>query len=205
MSLGYNDLNDLIQNQRALAELVHDIKDHYDEFQKDIEFARAVDAKIQQLNTQMTTTLNNFEARISDNDIRIRNMVNQLQKDAQDLKDWIDTWKAEFVIDADGHPTQVSELLKAIVNVQDLILSGQLRPDGTRTDSMAGLENRLRVLESKSPPLVIYPDGEDNDIPITRRLPGVLYGRITNQVTDIESGQVIKISPYLQGVIVDND
>lgn len=203
MSIGYNDLNDLIQNQRALAELVYGIKSHYDEFQSDIEYAKEVDAKIQQLSKEMTDTLDAFEIKISDGSDKINSMVKQLQDDAKALKEWIDDWKDTFVIDADGHPTQVAELLKGIVNVQNLILSGELRADGTRTDSMAGLEDRLRVLEAKSPPLVIYPDGEENDIPITDRLPGVLYGRITNEVTDIESGQVIKISPYLQGVVVD--
>lgn len=205
MSLSYNDLNDLIQNQRALAELVNDIKEHYDAFQTDIEFARSVDAKIQQLNTDMTATMDRFSGQMADLDTRMQTMLTQLQADAQTMKDTINEWMSALQIDAEGHPAQVSKLVGDIVYLTNLVLKGVELPDHTWTGGMEDLNERLKALEARNPSLVIYEDGPENDIPITERLSGVLYGRKTNQVTDIQSGQVIKISPYMQGVIVEDD
>lgn len=213
MSLGYNDLNDLIQNQRALAELVYSIREHYDEFEEDADFVREVNEKIQELNQSMTDKMDIFNGRMSDLDDQMQAMMLKLQNDAKDLKEWIDGWKAEFVIDANGHPTQVEEIMSAIINIQDRVLNGK---DNDASTSMDGMNDRLKELEKRNPSLVLWSQDIDTpsdkrhpnaiyaeDIPITERVNGVLYGRITNQVTDIESGQVIKISPYLQGVVTD--
>lgn len=201
MSLGYNDLNDLIQNQRALAELVHGIKEHYDEMKSDIEYVREVDQKIQQLNADMTETMDRFSESMSELDGRMKDELAKLKVEAQKVKDMLTV----LVNDADGNPRHLETLINEVAHLIDLVARGVLKPDGTYTGGMEDLDNRLIELEKRSPAIVIYEDGEENDIPVSDRVSGVLYGRKTNKVTDIQSGQAIKISPYLQGVVVGDE
>lgn len=218
MSLGYNDLNDLIQNQRALAELVYNIREHYDEFEEDAEFVKEVNEKIQELNQSMTDKMDVFNSRMSDLDDQMQAMMTQLQNDAQDLKDQTKMWMDALQVDSDNNPKSLTKLVGDIDYLTGLITDGFELTNGEHTGGLESMHNRLTELEKRNPSLVLWSQDVDapsdkrhpnaiyaEDIPLTERVEGVLYGRITNQVTDIESGQVIKISPYLQGVVTDEN
>lgn len=197
MSLGYSDLQDLIQNQRALAEMVNQIKSKYDEFEIDIDFAKELDGKLHEMNATLTTTLSNFDTRIADSDARMKKAL----QDAKDTADTLASYVNTLQLNSDEGPVTIQHLVSVIEVMTTLVYKGVEQPDGTWTGGLEDLWARLEALEEKSPPLVIMRDGED--IPVEDRVDGVLYGRVTSEVTDIESGQVIKISPYLQGVVVD--
>lgn len=201
MSKGYNDLNDLIQNQRALAELVHEINGKYILLQTDMEYAKELDGRLKNLNDEMTKVLDDFDERISASDTAMKEALEELQTNAAELKESTKKWVDALQVDSDGDPTQISKLVEDIVYLTNLVFKGTEKSPGVWTGGLRDLESRIETLESKSPSLVIMEENEE--IPIEERVKGVLYGRKTSQVTDIESGQAIKISPYLQGVIVD--
>lgn len=224
MAFSYNDLNDLIQNQRALAELVGEIKANYDAFQTDINYVREVDARIQQLNSEMTTIMNNFSTQMSNLDGRMTNMLAELQASKDNLEAELNRCYEALKFDATKNPASLDKLIDDIAYLHNRIARGVLKDPSldpndpnSYTGGMDNLLDRIKGLERKSPPIVLYDTTENvpddkkksyihyGDIPVTDRVEGQFYGRVTNQVTDIESGQVIKISPYLQGVVVGED
>ena len=64
---------------------------------------------------------------------------------------------------------------------------------------MIDILNRVVDLEARTPTIQIAEEGME--VPIENRLDGVLYGKVTDEVRDIEKGQAIYISPSLQGVV----
>ena len=200
MSLGYNDLQDLIQNQRALAELVNLVKAEYDIVLEDIDFAKELEKRIDNLNTSMETILTDFDERIAASDERMEEALKAVETNAQELKDAAEQWVSTLEATADGQYT-VQSLYNHISQLQTLVSKG-IYDEETKTWS-GGLEElykRLADLEERTPSIVITEEG--TTILLADRLEGVLYGTITETVRDIGSGQTVKISPSLQGVIV---
>lgn len=200
MTLGYNDLNDLIQNQRALAELVNKIKDQYDLVQDDINFARELDTRINTLSKSMETVLKDFDTRIAESDQQMVKALEEVKKNAQELKDAADKWVSTLEATGDGAYT-VQRLVGHISSLHTLVEQGIQDEHGNWTGGLKELYERLAIVESKTPSIKIMPEG--TDVAMEDRLEGVLYGRITDQVTDNGVNQALRISPYLQGIIIN--
>lgn len=200
MTYIYNDLQDLIQNQRALAELVHSVNDKYNIVLDDINFAKDLETRINSLNESMQTILNDFDTRIAESDERMETALRAVETNAQELKDAAEQWVNTLNATSDGQYT-VQSLYNAIANLNTLVSKGIY--DDETSQWSGGLEElytRLATLEKKTPGIVIMEYG--TNIPEENRIEDVLYGKITNKVSDIGAGQTVKISPYLQGVIV---
>lgn len=202
MSLAYDDLQDLIQNQRALAELVQKVKDQYDVVVDDINFAKELETRIDALNTSMESVLNDFDERIAESDTKMEEALELVKANAQELKDsteaWVNTLKAT---DGSGNSIgTIQQLVSAIETMTTLVYQGVY--DTTTGKYCGGIEelyDRVKTLETKVPTVLIMKEGME--VSEEDRIEDVLYGKITNEVRDIEAGQAIKISPYLQGIV----
>lgn len=200
VEVGYDDLKDLIQNQRALAELVAKMKADYDTVKNDMDFAREVNDKINDLNNSMQTVLDNYNRRITESEDAAKNMIASVTNNAEQLKN-----EAEEIVNTlQVNGTYSFTLLNDNISALTTLVRGSgdyLEGDtqGNRTNGMVDLLNRVQTLEAKTPSIQIADEG--TEILLTDRLDGVLYGKITDEVRDIEKGQTIKISPSLQGVV----
>lgn len=197
-TLGYNDLLDLIQNQRALAELVAKIKTDYQTVIDDVEFAKDLDTRLQELNESMQNVLDNFDRRIAESDSRMQEALDEVTENAETLKR-----KAQEIVDTlTVNGTQSFSLLEAEMRqILDIVkgTGDYIDDDGNKENGMIDILNRVKSLEERDPSIQIAAEG--TEIPIEDRLEGVLYGKITDEVRDIEKGQAIYISPSLQGVV----
>ena len=196
--VGYNDLLDLIQNQRVLAEFVAKINADYQTVINDVEFARELDSRIQNLNTSMQTVLDNFDRRISESDLEMREALIQVTTNAEALK----TQAQQIVDTLTVNGTQSFSLLEAEMRQILDIVKGTgdfIHSNGNKKNGMVDILNRVVDLEARTPTIQIAEEG--TEVSISDRLDGVLYGKITDEVRDIEKGQAIYISPSLQGVV----
>lgn len=201
MSLSYNDLQDLIQNQRALAEMVHAVNEKYNIVLEDIEFAKELETRIGSLNESMQAILDDFDARIAESDERMEEALKTVEANAKELKDAAERWVSTLEATSDGEYT-VQSLYDHISKLNTLVSKG-IYDEETKewSGGLVELYERLEAVERKTPGIVIMEYG--TDILEKDREEGVLYGKLTNEVTDIGTGQAVKISPYLQGVIVN--
>ena len=201
MSLTYNDLQDLIQNQRALAEMIHSVNEKYDVVLEDIEFAKELETRINSLNESMQTVLDDFDSRIAESDERMEEALRTVETNAQQLKDAAEQWVNTLNATSGGTYT-VESLYHHISKLETLVSKG-IYDEETKdwSGGLVELYERLETIERKTPGIVIMEMG--TNVPLTEREEGVLYGKLTNEVTDIGTGQSVRISPYLQGVIVD--
>lgn len=197
-TLGYNDLLDLIQNQRALAELVAKVKTDYQTVINDVAFARDLDSRIQNLNTSMQTVLDNFDRRIAESDTNMKNALTQVTNNANALKqqaqDMVNTLTVNGTQSFSLLEAEMRQILDIVKGTGDLIDA-----QGNKKDGMIDILHRVETLEARDPSIKIAAEG--TEIPLVDRLDGILYGKVTDEVRDIEKGQAIYISPSLQGVV----
>lgn len=197
-TLGYNDLMDLIQNQRALAELVAKIKMDYNDVMDDMDFARNLDTRIKNLNTSMQTVLDDFDNRIAQSDEDMKAALQEVKTNAENLK----TQAQEMVDTLTVNGTTSFALLTSTMMELFNIVKGTgeyIDNDANKENGMIDILHRVESLEARTPTIQIAPDGEV--IPVIDRLEGVLYGKITQELRDIGKYAALKLSPSLQGVI----
>ena len=197
-TLGYNDLLDLIQNQRALAELVATIKTDYQTVINDVEFAKDLDSRLQNLNASMQTVLDNFDKRIAESDTKMKEALTQVTNNANSLKqqaqEMVDTLTVNGTQSFSLLEAEMRQILDIVKGTGDLIDN-----DGNKENGMIDILNRVEELERRDPSIQIAAEG--TEVLLVDRLDGVLYGKITDEVRDIEKGQASYISPSLQGVV----
>lgn len=200
MSYKYSDQNDLIQNQRALAELVGQINDQFTRIRDD-GFADKFDAELKKLqadlNKLVTDCTNITNTHATEMSTTITNIENRISTLSSRLNDIMAT-----LLNLDNNSVvSLNELVGRFSSLETLLYgehdeNGHFKPE-------TGMRYRFDEVEKRVPSIVIHPE-EDHVFTSEEQalmVDGVLYGRITDQVRDIEVGAAVKISPYLQGVI----
>lgn len=180
----YNDLYDLIQNQRILAEQVWGINADYEKIKEDIEFAKTLETRINELDTTLTTTLAEFDQKISQSDDEFKKSVEDLKAVADELKK-----NAESFANIATSTQDFAVLLDELYYIKSFRTSWD--------DVMA----RIAELELQCNSIIIMEKG--HEVPVEERRDHILYGKITDELRDFELGLGLKLSPFLQGVIVD--
>ena len=209
MAFQYKDTNDLIQNQRALAELVGLINEKFD-LSEDI--AKELTDKLNALQTSVDAYIAACNKNVSDHTTDMQDELDTLTNRIKDMETWINS--LGNIIVNPSEPAKEQETLGQLLG-QISYLVGLL--EGYKSESTGewvdGWIPRVDRMEKRFPTIQIFEndiarDSNGNQIhaagcatPIADRYPEVLYGVKTEVVPDYKEGTNVKISPYLQGVI----
>mgnify|MGYP001061725779 FL=1 len=200
MARFYDDANDLIQNQRALAELVGIINERYD---LDENVANEITTRLNKLKEDVDKFIAdcnaNTETHAATTKSRLDELNNQLTAALNKLHEIAEKY---VVLDPDEAGIYTIEMFVTIASSVQTEILGYTADDGVT--HVPGLKEKVAALEKKVPSIVIF---EENDPRLTDpmfvREDNVLYGVITDQVRNIETGANLRISPFLQGVVRD--
>lgn len=200
MSLQYKDQNDLIQNQRALAELVGQINDQFTRI-RDEGFAEKFDNDLKKLQADLDKLVTDCMNTTTDHANDTNNVISNMETRIDTLSSRLNDIMATLLNLDNNSVVSLNELVGRFSSLETLLYgehdeNGYFKPE-------TGISYRFDEVEKRVPSIVIHPE-EDHAFTSEEQqlmVDGVLYGRITDQVRDIEVGAAVKISPYLQGVI----
>ena len=180
--LHYDDLQDLIQNQRALAQMVYGIDVDYTKIEEDIAYVKEIEQRIAMLDANLTAKLEHYDQQFDQSDQAIRENLETVRQMAEELK-----INAEHFANVASSTRDFAELLDELYYIKSF-----------RTE-WADTMDRIDQLEIQCHSIILMEPG--NEIPVSERRPNVYYGKITDEVRDVMAGQAIRLGPNLQGVV----
>lgn len=180
--LHYDDLHDLIQNQRALAQMVYGIDVDYKKIEEDIEHVKDIEQRISDLDANLSAKLTHYDQQFDQSDQAIRENLEAVRQMADELKE-----NAEHFATVASSTRDFAELLDELYYIKSF-----------RTEWSDTME-RLDEIEIQCNSIILMEPG--NEIPVSERRENVYYGKITDEVRDVMAGQAIKLGPNLQGVV----
>lgn len=189
MAFQYKDTNDLIQNQRALAELVGVINEKFD---LDEGIANTLTAKLNDLQASVDAYIASCNSSTNTHRESIQRDINTLNSQLADLK----TECARLLSTCTTLGTDDQDLLLGTITFIASEIRGYNDEHNVYHEGIRSIVDRI---DARFPTIQIFEQGA---VPVEAdRYPEVLYGEITTEVKDFEAGSEVRISPYLQGVI----
>lgn len=214
MAYNYDDSKDLIQNQRAMAELTSQIIEKFD-LTGDV--ATTLTNNLAALQTSVDNYINACNSSVSTHQTDVNRSIVDMNNKIKALQDTVNTW----VLPPGSTAGQSNEAIfnKMYTDVNGLVATVFDRTLEDGVTVAQGLARRFEEIEKRFPGIQIpekvgeygaVTDAAEKSptygklvVPLEKRYDKVLYGCITDQVRDLEDGAALRLSPYLQGVIRD--